>query len=227
MLPQIQHKVGTAMTVITLSRELGSEGTAIAKQVAEKLGYQFVDKSTFEQILQQYGLVKFEDFYDSAPGFWARFDNANLQIVSMLNRTILGIAKLGNVVILGRGGFAALQGYSDVLHVRIQAPFSLRVKREMIKGGLDDVEASKSIVAKNDKARAMFVKSFYDADFYATSQFHLVLDTGVLPAAKAATWVAEAARLFEDRPLAEESTTREIEVDPVLASSISQVLRSV
>ena len=46
------------MTVITISREWGSEGTAVAQHVAEEMGYRFVAKNTFEKILQQYGLVQ-------------------------------------------------------------------------------------------------------------------------------------------------------------------------
>ncbi|MGD8807692.1 MAG: cytidylate kinase-like family protein [Chloroflexota bacterium] len=212
------------MTVITLSRELGSNGTTIAREVAATLGYRFVDKSTFERILQQYGLVKFEDVYDSAPGFWARFDKANLQIISMLNKTILGIARLGDVVILGRGGYAALRDYADVLHVRIQAPFPLRVQRVMADEGVGDVEEAQRIVSGNDKARAMFVKGFYDADFYTTSQFHLVLDTGVIPIERATAWIAEAARSLTERTPADVLTTQSVDVDPILAGAIAAVL---
>jgi len=215
------------MTIITLSRELGSGGATIAQRVAKELGYRFVDKSTFERILQQYGLVQFDDLYDSAPGFWARLDNTNLQIVSMLNKTILGIARLGNVVILGRGGYAALSGYADVFHVRIQAPSSLRAQRVMASEGLDNVDKARSIVANNDRARAMFVKSFYDADFLTASQFHLVLDTGVIPIDKAVAWITETARSFEERSLADELTAQAVDVDLVLADAIEQALESV
>lgn len=212
------------MTIITLSRELGSDGTAVGRQVAKELGYLFVDKTTFERILHEYGLIQFEDLYDSAPGFWARFDSTNLQIVSMLNKAILGIARLDDVLILGRGGYAALNGYADVLHIRIQAPFSLRAQRVMAREGLDDIETAERITTKNDTARAAFVRRFYDADFYTASQFHLVLDTSAIPANKAAPWIVEAARLFKDRTLAEELTTQSIGVDPILASVISKVL---
>jgi cytidylate kinase len=215
------------MTVVTLSRELGSDGAIIARRVAKELGYRFVDKSTFESILQQYGLIQFDDLYDSAPGFWARLDNTNLQIISMLNKTILGIAQLGDVVILGRGGFAALRDYADVLHVRIQAPFSLRAQRIMASEGLDNIDQANTIVASNDKARAMFVKGFYDADFFAASQFHLVMDTGVIPVATAVAWITETATSFADRPPADELTAQAIEVDPVLADAIEQALESI
>ncbi|MGD2077047.1 MAG: cytidylate kinase-like family protein [Chloroflexota bacterium] len=212
------------MTIITLSRELGSHGTKIARQTAKDLGYQFVDKRTFERILHQYGLVEFEEVYDSAPGFWARFDRANLQVIAMLNKTVLGIARLGDVVILGRGGYAALHDYADVLHVRIQASFPVRVQRIMAAEEIEDIKEAQSLVVSSDKARAMFVKGFYDVDFYTTSQFHLVLDTGVVPTVRAAAWIAEAASSLAERAPADAMTTQTIEVDPILASVISTVL---
>lgn len=214
------------MTIITLSRELGSNGALVARRVAEALGYHFVDKRAFERILQQYGLIEFDDLYDSTPGFWARFNSTNLQIISMLNKTILGIARLGDVVILGRGGYAALRDYADVLHVRIQAPLLLRAQRVMATEGLDTMEEATSVVVKNDKARAMFVRGFYDAGFYTSSQFHLVLDTSIVSVDQAAAWIVEAARSLEQRSSSDVMTTRAIEVDPILASVIEQALES-
>ncbi len=58
------------MAVITISRELGSGGSDIARQVAKQLSYEFVDKRTTDGIFRQYGLTKFDDLYSSAPTSW-------------------------------------------------------------------------------------------------------------------------------------------------------------
>ncbi|MCA9975744.1 MAG: cytidylate kinase-like family protein [Anaerolineales bacterium] len=215
------------MTVITISREWGSDGTAIAQRVAEEMGYRFVTKNTFEKILQQYGLVQLHKLYESVPGLWARLDNANLQLVSMLNKIILGIAHLDNVVMLGRGGYAALSDYADILHIRIQAPFSLRVKRVMEREKWTDVAKANKMVATNDKSRAQFVQGFYDADYHNARQFHLVLDTAVIPADTAVRWIVEAARLMANRSVEEALVTQAIDVDPILADAIAQVIMPV
>jgi len=212
------------MTVITISREYGSQGECVAQKVAETLGYQLANKHTFEKILRQYGMVQLDELYKTATSFWARVDMANLELVSMLNKITLGFAKLNNMVILGRGGYAVLHDYADVLHVRVQAPFDVRVRRIMEREGLQDVAVAEKVVAKNDKARAMFVQGFYDADFYTTRSFHLVLDSSVIPLETAATWVVEAARLLEPRSFRDSLTTRNIEVEPILAGAIEQVL---
>ena len=212
------------MTVITISRELGSDGAAIAAQVASRLGYQLVAKHSLEKILQQYGLVQLDTLYKTSPGFWARLDDANLQLIAMLNKIMLGIAHRGDAVILGRGGFAALGGYADVLHMRIQAPFALRVKRIQEREQLTDFEAAEKIVAENDKARHTFIQAFYDVDGDTVSQFNLVLDTSVVSIGMAVDWIVESAQSMSYRPFTDGAATQEIEVDPILADAIEQVL---
>jgi cytidylate kinase len=215
------------MTVITISREMGSGGAAIAAQVADRLDYQFVAKHSLEKILQQYGLVQLDELYESSPGFWARFDDVNLQLVSMLNKTILGIAHRGDTVILGRGGFAALRGYADVIHVRIRAPFALRVKRIQERENLADFKATEKLVAENDKARHSFIQAFYDVETDTASLFNLVLDTGIISTEMATEWIVEAAQYLSYTPFMDALTTEDIEVDAILADAIEKTLAPV
>ena len=44
------------MSVVTISRELGSLGTEIARAVAEKLNYEYIDKEKIAQALANLGL---------------------------------------------------------------------------------------------------------------------------------------------------------------------------
>lgn len=212
------------MTIITVSRVLGSGGEAVARQVAAQMGYRFVAKTTIEKVLQQYGLVRLDELYQTATSMWARLDIANLELVSMLDKVILGVAKLDNTVILGRGGYAALSGYADVLNVRIQAPVAVRVQRVMESEGLDSAASAEKRVAESDKARDMFIRGYYGADFNAARQFNLVLDSSVIPADTAVAWIKVAAQLLAHRSPEGMPTTQEIAVDPVLADAINQVL---
>jgi len=100
------------MSVITISRDFGSEGDYIAEKVAQILGYHFVDKEFFSKVLSQYGLIEFDEEYDVLPGFWEKLDphqhERRGEVVDMLNRTLRAVAQHGNVVILGRSGFEVL-----------------------------------------------------------------------------------------------------------------------
>src|SRR5512136_2150796 len=142
------------MAVMTISRELGSEGAYIAKKVTQELGYHFVDKDVIERVLDQYGFVRFQKEYESGPGFWARFDGLRTRMVEFSNRVMQSVARHGNVVIVGRGSFAVLQDFADVLNVRIQAPLPIRVNRVMEQQGITEDDKARSVVEESDRLRA-------------------------------------------------------------------------
>lgn len=213
------------MAVITLSRELGCGGLDIAEQVAKTLGYEFVDKRTADGIFRQYGLTKFDDLYSSAPSFLDLINADNLLLVSMANEILEAVAKRGNVVILGRAGFAVLADYADVLHVRIQAPFAERVQRVMVRESLTDLQAAEERVREDDSMHRKYVQRFYDKQWDAPSNFALVLDTSSLSSDLAVQRIVEAAQALDQKVPGEDAvTTTKIKVDPVLADAVAKVM---
>ncbi|MEW5956308.1 MAG: cytidylate kinase-like family protein [Chloroflexota bacterium] len=213
------------MAVITISREHGSDGAEIGRQVAQSLGYDFVDKRTIEGVFRQYGLTKFNELYTSAPGFWDITNATNLLIVSMLNELMEALAYRGQVVILGRGGFASLSDYVDVLNVRIQASFPVRVQRVMAREKLTDRQQTEERVREDDKARAKFIQLFYNKRWDLETHFNLVIDTGTVSMDMAVNWIIEAARALDQKDFGTEAvTTRKIEPDPVMLDAIAMVL---
>src|SRR5512143_2346396 len=173
-----RSKEALTMAVITISNELGSGGVDIGQRVAKGLGYEFVDKRTSDGILRQYGLTKFSELYNSAPSILDLINSDNLLIVSMLNEILGALAQRGNVVILGRAGFAVLGQYADVLNVHIQAPFSERVQRVMAREGLTDLQAAEERVRDDDNVHRKYVQRFYNRQWDEPSGFGLILNTG-------------------------------------------------
>jgi cytidylate kinase len=216
------------MPVITISREYGSEGESIAERVAQALGYHLVDKEFIGALLRQYGLVEFDWEYDTVPGFWARFDaergKRRTVMVDMLNRVVRAVAHHGDMVILGRSGFAALGGFADVLHVRLKAPFSIRVARVMAHQQIT-TEQAEAAVKEGDRVRAAFVEEFYGVPWGSTQAFDLVIDTSTISPDLVVTWVADAAKAIAARPATGLPSTSAIEVDPTLAAGVSRQLR--
>lgn len=211
------------MSAITISREVGSLGDTIAEQVAARLGYQLVDKNTIEKIFNQYGYVDFKEAYN-ATSFWAYFDPRRAEMVSFLNRVIQALVARGGVILLGRGGFAMLKDYADVLNVRIQAPFALRVKRVFESGAFASLAQVEEAVRENDRMRRDFVNSMYAERWDSVSAFDLVLDTGKIPPEQAADWLEAAGRQINLPQPEDTLTTRAMTIDPVLADSVTQVL---
>ena len=165
------------MAVVTISREFGSEGTAIAEKAAQALGYHLADKNTIETILKEYGIQEFDRMYDSIPGFWDRFDAQRMELrgilITMLNQTLRALAQHGNMVILGRGGFAVLAGLVDVLHVRIQAPLPLRVRRAAEQPAIAEPSRAELLVKENDRIQKGFVESVYGTSWDSVKGFDL------------------------------------------------------
>lgn len=211
------------MPVITISREIGSQGDTIAEKTAKRLGYQLVDKDILEKIFRQYGFVDFKETYDES-GFWARFDRHRAEMITMLNNVIEGIVQHGNVILLGRGGFAVLKGYADVLNVRIQAPFALRVKRVMENQVFANWSQAEEFVIESDRVRKEFVESIYGKQWDSVSAFDLVIDTRKISPDTAVDWLETIMKRLSHLQPGEAPTTRAIEIDPVLQDTITQVL---
>jgi len=213
------------MAVITISRELGSGGLDIAQRAAKALGYELADKHTADGVFRQYGLTKFDDLYDSAPSFLDIINADNLLLVSMANEITEALAKRGNIVIQGRAGFAVLADYADVLHVHILAPFADRVQQVMAEEGLADRQAAEERVTEDDNVHRIYVQRFYNKQWDAPSNFGLVLDTSSIPVDAAVQQIVEAAKGLEQKALGTDAlTTAKIEVDPVLADAVANVM---
>ena len=80
------------MSVITISRQLGSRGGRIGEAVAGRLEYMFVDKKRMEKIFSDYGLISFGNVYEEKPGFWERHDSMHLDMADFLKKVLLAIA---------------------------------------------------------------------------------------------------------------------------------------
>lgn len=215
------------MTVITISREYGSGGDQLAEKVAQSLGYHLVDKAFVSAVLCQYGLTEFDSEYEKQPGFWEGFDTEKAErretMVRMLNQVVRAVARHGNVVILGRSGYAILAGLADVLHVRLQAPLDDRIELVRNATNVSLLEAT-ALVKENDKMRKAFVESFYRVPWESALAFDIALNTSRVPVNVATDWVIQAAKL-PPRNLDIRMTTKQLEVDAVMQQTVSEKLK--
>lgn len=217
------------MAVITISREFGSGGADIAHQVAKALGYHHAGQELIGKVLAQYGIVEFDQEYDATLSFWERFDARRAErrevMQDMLHRVVLALAQHGNVVIVGRGSFAALADFADVLNVRIQAPLAQRARRVMAQKGLATVEEATAAVQEADKVRTAFIESVYSVRWDDARAFDLVIDTSKVAAQLACAWLVEAAQALRQRPQGDQPSAVAIAVDSVLAEVVSTQLK--
>ncbi|HEY5751860.1 MAG TPA: cytidylate kinase-like family protein [Chthoniobacterales bacterium] len=213
------------MKTIAISRLIGSGAAEVAQRVTDVLGYTVVNKSVLEGIFRQYGLTKFGELYTSPPNVWDMANATNLLIVSMLNEIMEALAHRGQMLILGRGGYSSLSKYADVLNVRLQAPFPVRVERLMARESLADRWRTEQLVKADDTARQEFVARFYNERWDIASNFDLVIDTHIISTEMAADWIIEATQALDQKTFgADMVTAQRAKVDPALLEAIDIAL---
>lgn len=186
------------MTVITISRELGSRGTAIAEKVAEALSIDCIDKEVLAEMARQSGLsveviVEAEERLLSQPRVISQemrhlfasdprnrigaMDQA--AYVKQMTEAIHFLAKQDNLVLVGRGGQVILQQHPGALHVHLYAPVEVRARRIQRRRGLTELSIASQIVERADRARQDWFRRFFTGvDWKNPSHYNLLIDTG-------------------------------------------------
>jgi cytidylate kinase len=118
------------------------------------------------------------------------------QAIAMVRGVVDAACKRGNVVIVGRGGQAILQGRAGVLHVRIEAPLEYRIQRLIDRNPSTPVQAELEI-EDHDRAMRDYVKRYHDLDPGDPMHYHLLINTGQLDLASAAEVIALAAQQMQ------------------------------
>jgi cytidylate kinase len=161
--------------------------------------------------------------YNAAPGLSARFVDRRREVTDMVNGVFRSVARHGDAVIVGRGGYAALRDVADVLNVRVQAPLSIRARRIVERGEAGDIDAAQERAKERDKRRATFVKLSYGLPWDAIHDFDLVVDTAKLSVESACALVATAVQGM-GRPDAPGRLAAELDVDRLLANVVAEAL---
>ncbi|HAP57038.1 MAG TPA: cytidylate kinase-like family protein, partial [Sphaerochaeta sp.] len=158
------------------------------------------------------------------PGFWERFNLQRSVTIDFLLTVMRAFAKVGNVVLLGRGGFGLFQGYTDILNVRLKAPLSVRLERKQKEYGTTDIEARKALI-EQELIRTSFVQTDLQYNQNDAALFDLVLDTSIVPPETASLWICDAYRQLMKKPRIDAKHTRaDLVVDDVLLKLVGTML---
>jgi len=213
------------VAVITIFRQAGCKGRYIAERLVRSLDYHLADYGTAERLMLQCGYETTPKVYESVPDLWDRFTRRGMErdeINSMLRSVTLAIAHHGNVVSLGRGCFAPLQGLCDVINVRVKAPLPLRIERVSEEHQLTMEEAA-VYVAEKDALNADFARTSYGLSPDDITLFDIVIDTGKVEPDTAVEWLTEAASDLKCKE--GDPTAAALKVDRVLERAVNKEFR--
>jgi cytidylate kinase len=119
--------------------------------------------------------------------------------IKTLKAVIHEIAARGDVVILGRGSHAILQGAPDTMHVYVAAPREYRITDLMQRDGMTREDAEHRI-DKSDHNRQAFHRHYFKVDADSPALYDMGINAGRVRVAVAAKMVALAAAEMTPRP---------------------------
>lgn len=150
------------MPVITISRQLGTNGNAVAAAVAEKLRAPLLGRDLINQAARRAGvpelaLAALDDLglLEMRPSREAR--QAYRESLAKLAQEI---ANTGNAVIVGRNAQMILRDRPDVFHVHIIAPEPMRLQRVMVTYRCSE-EAARARIAAADAVRSRLFRAIH------------------------------------------------------------------
>ncbi len=164
------------MYFITLSRKMGTNGSEIARRVADRLGYGFYDTEAIEDAAQEMGFLEdVKEIDDKTPSLFQRFISQKPEVyLDRLHSVIYELASRGNAVFLGRGSHMLLRFFKCALHIRVIASLKNRIESLVKRGWLREV-AIKAI-EKSDHERGAFIKFAFRVDWDNPELYDLVLN---------------------------------------------------
>jgi cytidylate kinase len=183
--------------LITIEREYGCGGGAIAAKLAQHLGWKLWDRLLTDEIarianVDPSAVMRCDERMDSrvyrlAKAFWrGSYERSSAlgnqvfdtdRMVSMMEEITERIAQEGNAVVVGRGAPYFLRERSDAFHVFLYAPRAEKVRRLRADGSSES--DAEELVDAVDRERIAYIKHYFNADWPTRSLYHLMLNTAV------------------------------------------------
>ncbi len=180
------------MTVVTISRQLGSLGCEVAQAIAERLEFRVVYREIINEAARRAGMPDLALHTIDELGLLGM--KPTLQEQHAYHRALVQVmnelADEGRYVIVGRAGQAILHGRAGALHVRVISPMNLRIERLMQEHSIS-VEAAKAQIEASDRSRRAFLKRFYASDWDSPELYDVVINTEKIDPETAAGVICE------------------------------------
>ena len=216
------------MAVITITSQLGAGKDNFAPKLSEKIGYQYVDRRIFEEVLKEYGIVNFEEMLDTPPHFLDRLAGEKRNTADLLNKMYLLFAKRNNIILNSRRAFLVLESFVNVLSVFLKAPKIIRIQNLMSWEQIGERSAAEKI-QKEEYIREKIIESFYKKKWDSFSPWTLVLNTHKIGFELSEKFIIEASSrisTYDDVFGWQDGfpSIDTIEIDPILEQAVNKVL---
>jgi cytidylate kinase len=189
-------------SVVTFSIQVGSGGSAISRNVADRLGYRFYDWEVISQAAQAAGVSpemlavatseRRPSFMERVLGRLAGFDaedettavaaGASPSLLTsedyrqFIEHVVQELGSQGEAVIVNRAGQALLKDVPGVFRVLIYGSAERRALR-FASSQSRDLEEVRKMVADSDRQRGEYLKRVYHIDWMNCANYDIAINT--------------------------------------------------
>lgn len=207
-LSSLTGKDGTRPLAVTISRQAGSGAHSVAENLAELLDrrmpgegcrWTVFDRNLVEKVLEDHHLpARLEKFMpedrisevsDIMNQLFGLHPPMDL-LVRKTSQTILSLAELGNVIIIGRGGAAITARLPNVIRVRLIASPERRLAH-LVDYYRMDPKTAREFLESTDKGRDRYLRKYFHEAIDDPLLYHLVINTDRVSYERAAWLIAE------------------------------------
>ena len=172
------------MTVITMTREMGSLGKDVAAGVADELDLDVIHHEVVERDLadrMKLGESDVHRFLEGKPSLLDRWKIDKDRLSHYTAEEICDFAHQGNVVIRGWGATALLATVPHILRIRVCAPMASRIKVMQDRLALTNENYIRREIERNDAAHTRAMHNLAKGDWESAQHYDLVLNTERIP----------------------------------------------
>lgn len=171
---------------ITISREPGSGGSEIARELAKRLGMDLIGAQIIQQVAERADIsekviASLDEKEVRLRDIWlgSLFSSRHLwpdEYLHHLTKVIGTIGKQGNTIIVGRGSQFILPP-QETFRLRLIAPLEFRIHNVM-KDSNSDFEKAERYIYKTESERDAFHRRHFHIDWTNPMFYDLIVNTG-------------------------------------------------
>ncbi|MBR6839987.1 MAG: cytidylate kinase-like family protein [Oscillospiraceae bacterium] len=175
--------------IITIGRQHGSNGHAVAETLAKRLNIpcyskEIVDRTARDsnfshEVIRSYDEKRISPFIAPSTHFFGMDEGfrLNMQIASAQFEAIRSLADEGDAVFVGRCADYVLRSREDLVRVFLMADMPYRIKTVMERKNLTP-EQAKKLIREVDKDRSSYYRYYTDQTWGESGCYDLCLNVG-------------------------------------------------
>ena len=212
------------MTVIAMTREIGSHGSDVAARVAAELGLEVINSEiVVPDVAGSLGVEQgvVQRYLDGKASLFDRWQVDTRKLSRYTLDQVLNLAMKDNVLIRGWGAAALFQGIRGILCVRVCAPIAERVRVMMERLDMKDAEATWQEIERFEAANSRAMRASFNFDWNDALLYHIVLNSARVPVDACVRAVCE---LAQRKRFQDDTATKSALADKLLEMKVRATL---